>query len=581
MFSLSLLLHLLIAVCLVAMVYGGWSLRHFGTTGHRGDRVYYDASHGARHLWNRDNRRYRSNYHTVSGFKRFCDALREEGFKLHVENYDCFDRTVLDKFDVFFIGEQTYHSRFMTDEEQKALLQWVKDGGALFIITEHTNAHYMAEVFNQLFEDLPVKVRRDSICDINQPGPVSPSWVDIPITRQHPITKGVSDYRFFNGASLDTPDGVLFSSQSSWSDTYNEKDSPIHNGNELRDPNELSGPLPAAAAFEYGRGRIVVLADHNALSNPTLYWGDHYLFAFNSMKWLAGDRLNKDILFLVVGAFAALTLFGVRAACKFSRQITKTTALINLVLLLACAIVYYQTRPKHYDLLIHTGKEPAMKYMTKKAAGFFSFYGQFTKEPQLRPWASKQLKTGYDALFLSAPTKKYSPEEIQMIDDYLTRGKTVVYIATAASIRSDAGKQLQQKFAFKATIDASYKQKFHRQPMDVNGPRKWTEGIFRCYIYRDTPLIKVDGLKPIVSLSSGGFHISEKQWLRKTYSCDLLSEKNVGSGRLVLLAPAEVFNDRALGNLYENADVVREQMAEIVIRLAKYACNDYSPHNIE
>lgn len=93
--------------------------------------------------------------------------------------------------------------------------------------------------------------------------------------------------------------------------------------------------------------------------------------------------------------------------------------------------------------------------------------------------------------------------------------------------------------------------------------------------------MKVEGIRPIVTLTSGGFHISEEQWLRDTYSCDLLSEKQAGKGRFILLVPAEVFNDLALKNLYENADVVREQMAELVIRLAKYACRDASPHDME
>lgn len=578
---LSAILHLLIAVCVAAIVYGGLSLHRFGAESYRGAKIYYDAAHGARHLWNRDNRRYRSNYHTVSGFRRFCTALTEEGFNLYVENYRGFDRSILDKYDVFFVGEQTYHSRFMTARQRKDLLDWVRQGGGLFALVEHTNAHYMAEVFNQLFKDLPVKVRNDSICDINQPGPVSPSWVDIPIVKNHPVTKGVCEYRFFNGGSFDTPWGVLFSSKSSWSDKYNKKDNPIHNGNKKHDPDELSGPLAAAAAFEYGKGRIVVLGDHNAMSNPTIYWGDHYRFVTNCMKWLAGDRFNRDVIFLIAGTAAALCLFALRVMCKFDKKTTKATAAISIVMLAAFGLGWYQSRPKYHDFLVHTGNEPAMKYMTKKSGGFFSFYGQLTKEPQLRPWASKNMKRKYEALFLSAPTKCYSVAQLAIIDSYLAGGKTVVYIATVPSLQSRAGRQLQDKFGFKVKIDNTYKQKLFRQPMNVHGLRKWTEGIFRCYIYRAAPPVKVEGIQPIVTLTSGGFHISEEQWLRDTYSCDLLSEKQAGKGRFMLLAPAEVFNDLALKNLYENADVVREQMAELVIRLAKYACRDSSPHDME
>src|SRR5688572_3178562 len=69
-------------------------------------RVYYDAVHGARHLWNRDNRRARTDYHTISGWYRFMEALRQAGYEIHSERYASFDRATLEPYDVFVIGEQ-------------------------------------------------------------------------------------------------------------------------------------------------------------------------------------------------------------------------------------------------------------------------------------------------------------------------------------------------------------------------------------------------------------------------------------------------------------------------------------------
>ena len=43
----------------------GVSVGKFGVWSHKGAKVYYDAVNGARHLWNRGNRRYRSDYHTI------------------------------------------------------------------------------------------------------------------------------------------------------------------------------------------------------------------------------------------------------------------------------------------------------------------------------------------------------------------------------------------------------------------------------------------------------------------------------------------------------------------------------------
>jgi hypothetical protein len=142
---------ILIALFLVA-ANGVYSTIRYGVHGHKGAKVYYDAVHGARRLWNRDNRRYRSDYHSISGFFRFFRSMEQEGFKPRAEAYNCFNRSILNRYDVYFVGEQTYQGRFMTEEEQKTLIDWVEDGGGLFVLAEHTDAHYMDELVNELFK---------------------------------------------------------------------------------------------------------------------------------------------------------------------------------------------------------------------------------------------------------------------------------------------------------------------------------------------------------------------------------------------------------------------------------------------
>ncbi|MCP4604836.1 MAG: hypothetical protein GY847_30675 [Proteobacteria bacterium] len=566
---------------LLATVHGVESLVRFGIYGVRGADVYYDAVHGSRHLWNRANKRHRVAYHTVSGFSRFYNALHEEGFDVHVETYDKFNRKILSDYDVFFIGEQTYHARFMTEREQKDLIAWVKDGGSLFTLIEHTNAHYMAEVFETLYKDLPVKVRRDSIGDINQSDPLSPTWVDLTSRENHPTNKGVKEFRFYNGASLDTPHGVLFSMETSWSDKYNAEDRPIQNGNKRRDPDEISGPLAGAAAFDYGKGKVVVISDHNAMSNPTMYWGDHYRFVMNSMKWLAGFRLNLDIFYAIAGIVTLAAMIFFRRKYSDMALVSPKTVVSIVVIVILLVAGCYLSRPKHYDFFVHTGNESAMKYMTKRTNGYFTFYGQWTKEPQLRPWASRELKNGYDALFLSAPRKKYSSEQITTIDKYLSRGKTVVYLATVNSLESDAGRQLMKKFGFEVSIDRDLSIK-GRRPFNVRGPREWTESIFRMYIYKGSIGVTVKkGLEPIVYLTRGNYHINEGGENNTRHHFDLVSEKQIGGGKFYLFMPVELFTAGTLKSLYSDADVVRQQMAELIIRLGKFSVGDSSVYYID
>ena len=494
-----------------------------------GIRVYYDAVHGARHLWNRDNRRSRTDYHTISGWYRFMEALRQAGYEIHAERYASFDRAMLDAYDVFVIGEQTYHARFMTDDERRDLLDWVRDGGGLFLTAEHTNAHYMGDIVNLLLADLPAKARFDSVCDTGTADPSAPDWVRLPQVVPHPVTRGVDEYYFFNGCSFDTPHGVILSAPDAWSDQYDPGDKPVNNGNKKRDANELAGPLAGVAAFELGRGRVVLVGDHNGLSNTEIYQGDHHRFALNAVAWLAHAEDRPELV--------------------------------------------EWEYPAGFDLMIHVGAGSELALHRKADTGSFkSVYGFLSKEPQLRPWASEQMATGDDVLLLGAPTQPYADGELETIDGYLAAGRSVIWLATSGSVASSAGAALMERYGFRVDAGQPLRLKLSR-PLEVVGPEQWTEDIFRVFAGTRTPRVSVGGLDPIVQLRLGGWHTEEV--LSEEPVIDLISRKQIAAGTFYVAAPFELFDDASLPDLYgESSDVIRQQMAELVLRTVKLAAGD-------
>ncbi len=500
--------------------------------GKSGLRIYYDGVHGARHLYDRDNRRYRTDYHTISGWYRLLEALRTAGYAVHTEDYACFDAESLAPYNVFMIGEQTYHARFMTDDERRDLVEWVKNGGGLFLTVEHTNAHYMSDVFNLLVQDMPIKARFDSICDPASSHQQSPDWMTFSTFKPHPVTEGVKLFSFDNGCSLDTEFGIMFSSDQSWSDKYDPKAQPVvHNGNKRKDEGELEGPLTGVAAFEYGKGRVVVIGDHNSLTNTSLYRNDHHRFAMNAVRWLAHAENKPELI-----------------DWKY---------------------------PNGYDFLIHTGAGSQFELHKKnRVLGYRTAYGFMGKEPQLRPWTSNTMRVGDNALFLGAPTKSYSEEELAMIKQALEKGEPVVWLATVQSIESEAGQQLQSLLDFSISLyeDSNLQ---HPQPYEVIGSAEWTRKIFRVFVNKGTPNIKVEGLDPIVQLSRGTKHVQDKQWEDRAVLIDLISSKNIGASKFYVIAPFDLFDDRGLSDLYaEGADVIRQQMAELMLMTAKLVVGD-------
>jgi hypothetical protein len=558
----------LLAFAVLGSSYGIWSVAKFGIYGHKGAKVYYDAYHGAHHLWHRGNRRHHHAYHTVSGYNRLYRTLLENGFEVDVATDHGFDRDMLDDYDVFYVGEQTRHGRFMKDREAEDLMDWVEDGGGLFAMAEHTNAHHMNDVFNRLFRELPLQARMDGITDrASQVRPFSADWVVLSNSEDHPhpITEGVEEYMFFAGCSMETQNGVLFSPQTAWADKYRPHKPPLYPSDGKRQKHERRGLLPGVAALDHGDGRIVVTGDHNALSNPNFYWGDHYRFAMQSFEWLAARRFNWDALWILAGLLVALLY---ASGWRQRQHRVRNLALAGVLSALGAAN-WYADQPKYRDILVYRGNKPGMKLLTKQKAGYYSFHGLLTKEPDIRPWAWPQLEPGYDSVMLTAPTKPLDEDQMAIIDDYLAEGKSVVYLANRRSLESEAGKQLQERFAFNVTLSKGFEvpKGEHQVPFSVHGPPALVGGILRFWVRKGTPGLLVEGLDPIVSLTRGSRHVEDAAWLDEEPRIHLLSERAVGDGRFTLLAPMELFKTESLGDLYDIEDPIQQQMSEFVLRV--------------
>ena len=82
------------------------------------------------------------------------------------------------------------------------------------------------------------------------------------------------------------------------------------------------------------------------------------------------------------------------------------------------------------------------------------------------------------------------------------------------------------------------------------------------------------GLTSIVHLTNGDYKRSIDQRVDKRALFDLVSYKNVQEGRFYLLAPVELFDNKGLSDIYKDGDIIREQMGELLIRLAKFAAEN-------
>jgi hypothetical protein len=524
--------NLALAACVAFGCWYGYSVAHFGTEGVQGKRIFYDQYHVSRHKIGGKNKRGAWAYHEVSGYNEFYKALVKAGYDVTVHRKGKITPGMLDDYDIFFIGEQTHHANLMDDAERKVVFDWIQAGGGMWATVEHTNAHGMADHWNPWMEGTGVRARNDSICEPNGTL-VSKDWVALETFTDHPIAEGIEVVYTCNGCSFDTEHGIGFSSADSWSDAWTPTDEPVFNGDNVRNPGELSGPLPGLFALDYGKGRIAGTCDHNLFANPTLFTGDHYQFLLNTMRWLGGEGAHTGLVPLSVVCLFGLGMLGLavrRPGASLLRVGTWTVIGFGVG---AAAVADEYAEFGRRDVLFTDTNSPAAKVRSKDKGDLFTFFEHVMKDPDTYAWLGRKIEPGYDALVLTAPTTALDDAQMSVVQGYLDDGLTVVYLATVASLDSDAGAQLLEQYGVAVSLERN---RVRSKSWDVVGPSELTAGVEKYPVSSRSPrsVVTGDGVEVLVRL------------VKDDASSDFISTKSVGPGRFVVIAPADLLANRII-----------------------------------
>lgn len=171
------------------------------------------------------------------------------------------------------------------EQEQKALIQFVKEGGGAFIIGDHANADRNRNgwdavlIFNEFVQEFGFEFTGDDFYE----APVSGKR-----NSDHPVMFGVRNVGCWAGSSItviETPgikiDSLLYS---------------------------RTTELPYIVATEVGKGRVVVIGDsapfddgvgsgeqNNLHDSYDSFMYSHPQFAYNTMQWLTFKEVGKRI----------------------------------------------------------------------------------------------------------------------------------------------------------------------------------------------------------------------------------------------------------------------------------------------
>ena len=262
-----------------------------------GPRVLFDEAH--------------HNFHTADGrYKPFVDLLMGDGYQV-IRNRKPFSKQSLDSFRVLVIAnalgaeemdDEGADQTAFTDEEIQAVYDWIKGGGALLLIADHSPFGAAASA---LGTKLGVEMSKGYTFDAANSLQGIASFLvfsrENKLLGPHPIFEGRSEKErvnrvlSFTGQSLKGPEGSLGILKLS----ETAEDSPNH---EQKNMVSAAGRAQALA-LKVGKGRVVVHGEAAMLSAQVSgiekfkmgmnYEGyDNKQYALNLMHWLSG--LLKD-----------------------------------------------------------------------------------------------------------------------------------------------------------------------------------------------------------------------------------------------------------------------------------------------
>jgi len=169
----------------------------------------------------------------------------------------------------------------LADDELVAVLDFVRSGGAVVAIGDHTNLLRSSDILNQVTAPMGIWFNSDTLLDAERGGF---SYFRAGMLPAHPAIQATRAVEFMSGCSLTVtaPAESVISVDNQYSQAHDYANS-SNFGAAFGDPARHRGRHCLVATAEYGRGRVVAIADSTMFATFGLFLWDR-------------DRLIQSVL---------------------------------------------------------------------------------------------------------------------------------------------------------------------------------------------------------------------------------------------------------------------------------------------
>jgi len=449
---------------------------------------------------------------------------------------------LLSNYDILILKCPT---NLYSDEEVKDIVQFVYDGGGLYLIGDHTNVFGMNYYLNQVSENFGITFKTDATYEL---GTGMTSIYKPDVIFPHPIVQNMEQFDFLTSCTLSAPitsENVIIGNRLiAEPGTYSTE-------NFFREytgsPDVEYGLLLQVAAVKYGKGRVVAFTDSTCFSNFCMFMDGYKSFNLGVMEYL--NRANAYSY--LNNVFAGMAIITLILSIYVLREEKKTMIIFLFLIsgLLSFSVaapvfshvnrINYSLPSAHsdYTKVCFDGEHSDSVIAHRSYLEFFGshkLYGTFFVWIQRVGCIPSLEKTLHDAInegdvvVIINPVKSFEREEIDAIADYIENGGGVLLMDSVLNTDSTANELLQN-----FNILLSYETSDH---MLYN---------------RNTTVSNLS----IGSISAPYLTISGREDVFVTENNETsIAVVEIGKGKIVVLVDSYTFSDNVMGGIFTEPD---------------------------
>lgn len=187
--------------------------------------------------------------------------------------------------------------------EIEAIERFIRHGGGMIFITDHTNCYYHQYHLLPLWQRLGLIPTFETACERNKKNLLArsgPGWLLIRDFDKHPVTDDVHFLGIQTGGRVVGEGVIARTSPDAWADAglsplYGEGN-PGLTGDMQLSGSEEQGAQGILLAKTIDRGRVVVISDQNALGDAQISYADNWRLWLNACNWAGQLKINTQPL---------------------------------------------------------------------------------------------------------------------------------------------------------------------------------------------------------------------------------------------------------------------------------------------